>query len=186
MIVKITYEIVLTGNISENGTRMVAIKATQGQNTMLFDTNVWVREENFRNGVVYNHPMADKYNIYLYKYRNEIEGIELEMISRGRNASLQTIAYVIKDNISAGIPIFDFTRAVMAKSDRDESTKYAYFQLAKDIVAFTGEATTIDDMTYDWIIGINDYFKQKEKKVGLFPPSFTQMQLLSMLCLSSL
>ncbi len=161
MIVKITYEIVLTGNISENGARMVAIKATQGQNTMLFDTNVWVREENFRNGVVYNHPMADKYNIYLYKYRNEIEGIELEMISRGRNASLQTIAYVIKDNISAGIPIFDFTRAVMAKSDRDESTKYAYFQLAKDIVAFTGEATTIDDMTYDWIIGINDYFKQK-------------------------
>lgn len=161
MIVKINYEIVLSDKTDENGTRMVAIKATQAQNTLLFDTNVWVKEENFKYGVICNHPMADKYNIYLYKYRNEIESIELEMISRGRNASLQTIAYIIQDNISAGIPIYDFTKAVMAKSDRDPNTKYAYFQLVKDVIAFTGETTTIDDMTYDWVIGINDYYKQK-------------------------
>ena len=143
MIIKISYEIVLTDKAQPNGTRMVAIKATQAQNVLLFDTNIWIKEENFSHGVVCNHPMADKYNIYLYKYRNEIEGIELEMISRGRNASLQTIAYIIKDNISAGIPIYDFTKAVMSKSEREDSTKYGYFQLVKDIIAFTGEATTM-------------------------------------------
>lgn len=161
MIIKINYEVVLTDTMQDNGDRMVAIKATQAQNSLLFDTNVWVKPENFNHGVICNHPMADKYNIYLYKYRNEIEGIELEMISRGRNASLQTIAYVIKDNISAGIPIFDFTRAVMSKSEREDSTKMSYFALVKDIIAFTGEATTIDDMTYDWVVGFNDFLKHK-------------------------
>lgn len=161
MIVKINYEVVLSDKKKEE-TRMVAIKATQGDNIMYFDTNIWVKEENFNHGVISGLPMADKYNIYLYKYRNEIESIELEMISRGRNASLQTLSYVIKDNISAGIPIMDFTRAVMSKSDRQESTKYAYITLAKDIIAFTGEATTINDMTYDWLIGFNDYLKSKK------------------------
>lgn len=161
MIVKINYEVVLSDKKKEE-TRMVAIKATQGDNIMYFDTNIWVKEENFNHGVISGLPMADKYNIYLYKYRNEIESIELEMISRGRNASLQTLSYVIKDNISAGIPIMDFTRAVMSKSDRQESTKCAYITLAKDIIAFTGEATTINDMTYDWLIGFNDYLKSKK------------------------
>ena len=164
MISKINYEIVLSGAKNKSGARMVAIKATQGINEMLFESNVWINEENFVNGVICNHPMANKYNIYLYKFRNEIENIELDLITRGRNASLQTIAFVVKDNISSGIPIGEFVRAVMAKSDRQEATKSAYYMLVKSIEEFTGPETTIDDISYDWVIGFNDFCKQKGLK----------------------
>ena len=162
MTIKFIYQVVLDDNAQPDGTRQVMIKAIQKENTALFGTNVFVKPENFKDGIVVDHPLADKYNVFIYKTKNEIESTELDVLSKRGKVTPMMLSYIINDKISSTVGIEDFTKAVMEKSDRQTTTIQTYDTLVKDIKAFSGEKTSIEDMNYDWVTGFQKFLQDKK------------------------
>ena len=162
MTVKFIYQVVLDENEQPDGTRQVMIKAVQKENSALFGTNIFVKPENFSDGVVVDHPLADKYNVFIYKTKNDIESTELDVLSKRGKVTPMMLSYIINDKISATVPIEDFTTAVMKKSDRQPGTVLSYVGLVKHIKAYSGEKTCIEDINYDWIMGFQKYLQEKK------------------------
>lgn len=86
---KISYSVVIGRNgIETSKGFLIQIEAYQAGRKVYFSSKIHVAKNQFSHGVVVNHPLADRYNAYLYKLRNEIEAIELDMITNGRGCKI--------------------------------------------------------------------------------------------------
>lgn len=101
MIQKINYSLCIGRNGAETQKGyLVHVEAYQAGRKIYFSTKIHLRKNQFSHGLVVNHPLADRYNTYLYKLRNEIEKVELDMISQGRRCTLAVLKAAWHENVS--------------------------------------------------------------------------------------
>ena len=155
MIQKINYSLCIGRNGAETQKGyLVHVEAYQAGRKIYFSTKIHLRKNQFSHGLVVNHPLADRYNTYLYKLRNEIEKVELDMISQGRRCTLAILKAAWHENVSISSTFRDFTLSVVSRSaTRSQHTKDSYVTLTKVIDDFR-PGTTIKDIDVDFI---NDF-----------------------------
>ena len=149
---KISYAIVLGRNGKETSKGyLVHVEAYQSGRKVYFSTKIHLWRDQFIRGLVVNHPLADRYNSYLYKLRNEIEAVELDMIAQGRRCTLAILKAAWKENISSSATFREFTHSVVSRSaTRSRHTKDSYITLTKVVDEFRA-GTTIQDIDVDYI-----------------------------------
>ena len=162
MISKISYSVCIGRNGAETRKGyLVHIEAYQAGRKVYFSTNIHLRKNQFSHGIVVNHPLADRYNSYLYKLRNEIEKVELDMIAQGRRCTLAILKAAWHENVSASATFSEFTLSVVTRSaSRSRHTKDSYISLTKIIEDFR-PGTAIRDMDVDYI---NDFCMWQQSK----------------------
>lgn len=122
---KISYSVVLGRNGAETSKGfLIQIETYQAGRKAYFSSRIHVARNQFSHGLVVNHPLADRYNTYLYKLRNEIEAIELDMITSGRRCTLPILKAAWKENVSASVPFMQFVQSVVERSASRSRRKY--------------------------------------------------------------
>lgn len=159
---KISYSVVIGRNGTETSKGfLIHIEAYQAGRKVYFSSKIHVARNQFSHGLVVNHPLADRYNAYLYKLRNEIEAIELDMITSGRRCTLGILKAAWKENVSASVSFTQFVRSVVERSaSRTRHTKDSYITLAKTVDLFRG-GTMLEDIDIDFL---NDFVSWQEKR----------------------
>ncbi len=152
---KISFSVVLGRNGAETSKGfLIQIEAYQAGRKAYFSSRIHVARNQFSHGLVVNHPLADRYNTYLYKLRNEIEAIELDMITSGRRCTLPILKAAWKENVSVSVPFMQFVQSVVERSaSRSRHTKDSYLTLAKTVDSFRG-GSVLEDIDIDFL---NDF-----------------------------
>lgn len=152
---KISYSVVIGRNgIETSKGFLIQIEAYQAGRKVYFSSKIHVAKNQFSHGVVVNHPLADRYNAYLYKLRNEIEAIELDMITNGRRCTLAILKAAWKENVTAAASFSQFVQSVVERSaSRSRHTKDSYLTLAKTVNSFRN-GTMLEDIDIDYL---NDF-----------------------------
>jgi len=159
---KITYSVVIghAGKVDRFGLHLVQIQAYQSHRTVHFSTGIRVRRDQFAGGLVTEHPLAVRYNAYLYKMRNEIEALELDMLLRGREVTLPMLKAAYLDHISISVPLRDFAVSVIEQSERCTHTKQSYRTLLRDVESFR-PGTTLVDIDYDFLVRFRSFLQER-------------------------
>ncbi len=150
---KITYSVVIgrNGKPDRHGQYLVHIEAYQCGRRVFFSTHIHLPRECFAGGLVVNHPLADKYNACLYKFRNEIEALELDMIAAGKRCTLAILKAAVDNKSTEATSLSCFTETVINSSGRCEHTRSIYRTTMKVVEAFQPGAT-LQDIDYDFLI----------------------------------
>ncbi len=150
---KITYSVVIgrNGKPDRHGHYLVHIEAYQCGRRVFFSTHIHLPRECFAGGLVVNHPLADKYNACLYKFRNEIEALELDMIAAGKRCTLAILKAAVDNKSTEATSLSSFTETVINSSGRCEHTRSIYRTTMKVVEAFQPGAT-LQDIDYDFLI----------------------------------
>ena len=162
MIQKITYSVVIgrNGQPDSNGHYLVHIEAYQNGHRVYFSTHIHLPRECFVGGLVVNHPLAHKYNAYIYKFRNEIEALELDMIAQGKRCTLPILKAAVSNRACNATTLAAFTESVISSSNRCEHTRSIYRTTIKAVEAFQ-PGTTLHDIDYDFLVRFNAAQKEK-------------------------
>ena len=74
---KISYSVVIGRNGTETSKGfLIHIEAYQAGRKVYFSSKIHVARNQFSHGLVVNHPLADRYNAYLYKLRSKKENVK--------------------------------------------------------------------------------------------------------------
>lgn len=162
MIQKITYSVVIgrNGQPDSNGHYLVHIEAYQNGHRVYFSTHIHLPRECYFGGLVVNHPLAHKYNAYIYKFRNEIEALELDMIAQGKRCTLPILKAAVSNRACNATTLAAFTESVISSSNRCEHTRSIYRTTIKAVEAFQ-PGTTLHDIDYDFLVRFNAAQKEK-------------------------
>lgn len=164
MIEKIRYSIVCgrNGKSNRNGLSLIHVEARQNQKRVYFPTQVHVEKSCFCKGFVVNHPLADKYNAYLYKFRNEIETLELDMIIQGKCCTLDILKAAFRGKATTKTRLSEFAETVISNSTRCEHTRGIYRTTMKAVENFQPGAT-LHDVDYDFLVR----FQKSQRELGM-------------------
>ncbi len=158
MVQKISYRIVAgrNGQVNKSGEVLLHVEAYQCGRKAYFSTRLHVLPEYFSRGVVVGHPLAAKYNSYIYQFRNEIEAVELELISAGQAVSLTRLKEAVRCNIRLSATVREFVATVMNDGTKAKSTLDSYSVCVKSIEKFHPHCT-LGDVTYDWLVRFREF-----------------------------
>ncbi len=162
---KIKYRLVYNygGKLGQDGTAPIALEMRQGERKAYISSRVLVTPEQWEHGSVVNHDNGEKLTVYLVKWRNQIEEIELNALLRGRSMSLSQLKHAVKSGVHESANLKDFTLSVVNNSTRKQSTKRGYEYLMKDLEKDYGRLQ-LDDITYDWIMR---WRAKMQQRIGL-------------------
>lgn len=152
MLQKIRYRLVhnYAGKLNRQGLAPVALECRQGANKVYFSSKVLIGPGQWAKGAVVNHDNAEKLTVYLVRWKNEIEEIELDALLRGKHLTLYQLKEAVKTGLRSNATIREFSEAVISRSDRKKETKRSYQYLCNEIEKEYGRLT-LDDITHDWI-----------------------------------
>lgn len=153
MFQKIRYRLTYNyaGKLNKSGMAPVALECRQGIKKIYLSSKVMLEPSQWGNGFITNHENANKLTVYLVKWKNQIEEIELNALLKGKHLSLSQLKIAVKSGVHESANLRDFTMGVIENSDRKESTKRGYEYLMNEIEEDYGRMT-LDDVTYDWVL----------------------------------
>jgi len=149
---KIRYRLVYNyaGHLNREGKAPVALECRQGQRKMYISSQVTIAPEQWSRGTVINHGNADKLTVWLIKWRNSVEEMELDSLLSGRQMSLYQLKTAVKTGMRASATVREFTKAVIEPSDRAKATKQSYRYLCNELEKHYGKMT-LGDISHDMI-----------------------------------
>lgn len=161
---KIKYRLVYNyaGRLNKQGYAPVALECRQSTKKMYISSKILLKPDQWDRGKVINHSNAEKLTVYLTKWRNQIEEIELDALLKGRNLSLYQLKTAIKSNVRSSASISDFVESIIYESARKKSTIGGYKYLVNDLKQRYGDIT-LEDISYDMI----DKYRNTMRKQGL-------------------
>lgn len=150
---KISYRIVAgrNGQCNRQGEVLLHVEAYQCGRKAYFSTHLHIRPECFEGGLVVNHQLASQYNAFLYRFRNDIEAVELELIAAGRTVSLAMLRAAVDGHVRLSATVRDFAATVIDDGGRGRSTLAAYEVCIKSVERFH-PGCTLGDISYDWLV----------------------------------
>lgn len=153
MFQKIRYRLTYNyaGKLNKSGMAPVALECRQGIKKIYLSSKVMLEPSQWGNGRITNHENANKLTVYLVKWKNQIEEIELNALLKGKHLSLSQLKIAVKSGVHESANLRDFTMSVIENSDRKKSTKRGYEYLMNEIEEDYGRMT-LDDVTYDWVL----------------------------------
>jgi hypothetical protein len=76
------------GRLNKRGEGLVQIEVRQGRKRIYFSTCIYLKPEQFCNGLVVSHENANKLNVTLVYLKRKLEDIELDNILQGKYLTL--------------------------------------------------------------------------------------------------
>lgn len=159
---KITYKIVFnkSGKSNKHGECLIEIETRQGNKRKYFSTKIYVKPDQFKNGLVINHPLANEYNNYIYQLKMEYEKIELDYIVNGVYITLDRLKTAIKEHSAPSSKLIEFGKEMIESSNRKQHTKDSYNVLFKNIDKFRKDIL-LSEIDYNFIVKYNNYLKEQ-------------------------
>lgn len=173
MSLKTSFKIVFNraNRLNKHGEGLIQVECRKNSHRAYFSTNVRVRKDQFSNGLVCNHPLADKLNAFIYQERIKIEEIELGFIVRGIYPSLQQLKNAVNEAAAPSAKFADFGRNVINASDRKELTKSGYETLFNSMDKFMS-GSLVTDIDYDYLVKYDKWMTERgiahNTRVGRF------------------
>lgn len=166
MHLKIYYKIVFnrSGKLNKQNLGLIELETRQGTKRKYFSTKIYVRKDQFKNGLVINHPLSDDYNYYLYNMKIEYEKIELDYFKQGVCVNLDMLKNAIKEHSAPSAKLIEFGQEVVSASSRKESTKDSYKTFFNNLQIFKKDVL-LSEIDYNFIVKYNNWLKQQ----GIMP-----------------
>lgn len=146
------------GQLNKRGEGLVSIEARQHTSRVYFSTHIYLKPEQFKNGLVINHPNANQLNVVLNTIKAEIEAVELDYILKGRYITVRQLKVAYNEKCTPTALLIDFGREVINNSERKQTTKDGYEVLFNNLNKFR-EGTRISDVDYNYIVAYNNWLK---------------------------
>lgn len=159
---KICYRIAFnkSGKPNKQGKYLIEIECRQGTKRKFFSTKIYINKEQFKNGLVINHPLSDEYNFYIAKTLVEYERIEIEYLKQGVYINLDTLGTAIKEHSAPSAKFIDFGEEIVNNSTRKEHTKESYKTFFRNIQLFRKDVL-LSEIDYNFIVKYNNWLKQQ-------------------------
>lgn len=159
---KINYRIVFnkSGKFNKSQTGLIELEARQGKKRKYFSTKIYVKSNQFSNGLVINHPLSADYNFYLYNLKIEYEKIELDYFKQGVYINLDTLKNAVKEHSAPSAKFVDFGIEVVNGSSRKEHTKESYMTFFRNMQIFKKDVL-LSEIDYNFIMKYNNWLKQQ-------------------------
>ena len=126
---------------------------------MYFSTHVYLKPGQFENGLVVNHGNADKLNVFLTSFKNDLEKIELNYILQGKYITVSQLKECYKEHCMPSALLVEFAKEFVSNSDKKDTTKNAYQVFFNNITKFR-EDIRLDEIDYNFICSYDDWMKQ--------------------------
>ena len=114
MLEKIRYRLIYNRKkkLNSEGKALVQIECLQLGKRMYLTTKVYLAPEQWKNGFVVNHPLADDLNAYLCRSLIDMQRTEFEFIGRGVHPTLAQLKNAVVNSISTSATFADFVASV--------------------------------------------------------------------------
>lgn len=117
--------------------------------------------DQWSHGKVVNHENSSKLTVYLVRWANSIESIELDALLNGYQMTLTQLKHAVKEGTHAQATLREFVAAVIdGDSSRCKTTKRSYHYLVNELEKEYG-SLTIQDVTYDLIVKWREVMRTK-------------------------
>lgn len=144
------------------GMSSVAIECRQGRNRLYLKSNIMLFPHQWADGRVVNHENADKLTVYLVRWMNAIESIELDALLQGRSITLRQLKDAVKTGVHCNATLRQFVETVIwADSSRCLNTKRSYQYLVNDMEKYFGNLY-VSDISYDLIVRFRENMRRRE------------------------
>ena len=159
---KICYRVAFnkSGKPNKQGKYLIEIECRQGTKRKFFSTKIYVNKEQFKNGIVINHPLSNEYNFYIAKTLIEYERIEIEYLKQGVYINLDTLGTAIKEHSAPSAKFIDFGEEIVNNSTRKEHTKESYKTFFRNLQLFKKDVL-LSEIDYNFIVKYNNWLKQQ-------------------------
>lgn len=161
---KIKYRLVYNyaGHINNQGKAPVSLECRQGKRKMYISSKVMLEPHQWYKGRVIEHDNADKLTVFLIRWTNQVEEIELDQILSGNQITLLQLKEAVKSGVRANATLREFTEAVIeSDSSRCLTTKRSYRYLINEMEKEYGNLT-LNDVTYDLVVRYRDTMRKKQ------------------------
>ena len=151
--------------LNSEGKALVQVECLQNGRRSYFSTRVYIKPEQWENGFVVNHPLADDLNAYIYQFILDMQKVEFDFIRHGSAHTLAQLRNAVLNSMSASAPIADFINSVNKHSaNRGKHTLDSYQTLIKHISRFQ-KNVTLKDIDVDFL----NRFASWSKEQGMSP-----------------
>ena len=153
MYTKIQYRAVFNRahRLDKHGKALVQIEMLQHGSRIYFTTHIHLEPQQWIQGIVVDHPMADEYNFVINDYKSRLERIEIDYIKRGIYPTLEMIRSAVRENTAPSARFRDFGQSVVNNSERKDRTKSGYDTLFNSMDKFRN-GTLVSDVDYNFIV----------------------------------
>ena len=161
---KIKYRLVYNyaGHINNQGKAPVSLECRQGKQKMYISSQVMLEPHQWYKGRVIEHDNADKLTVFLIRWTNQVEEIELDQILSGNQITLLQLKEAVKSGVRSNATLREFTEAVIeTDSSRCLNTKRSYRYLVNEMEKEYGNRT-LNDVTYDLVIRYRESMRKKQ------------------------
>lgn len=160
MLDKIRYMIVYNraNRLNKRGEGLVHIMCYFRGRSIYFSTHVYVTPNQFKNGIIVNHPRSNELNYYLGKMKQDIENIELDYIKEGKLITLSLLKTAVKEHLAPSAKFIDFGKTAINNSDRKQGTIDGYKTLFNNLNLFKKDIR-ISDIDYNFIVKYDNWMK---------------------------
>lgn len=145
--------------LNQRGEGLVEIEARQGSKRSYFSTHIYLKPDQFRNGLVINHPNANQLNVVLTRIKSDIEAIELDYILKGKYITVSQLKDAYKEKCTPSALFIDFGKKIIENSDRKDATKNGYNVFFNNFSLFNSDVR-ISDIDYNLIVKYNNWLKE--------------------------
>jgi site-specific recombinase XerD len=149
--------------LNKRGEGLIHILAYLKKKSVYFTTHVYVKPNQFKDGLVVNHPNAESINYYLGKMKQDIENIELDYFKKGVVPTLPMIKTAVKEHLAPSAKFIDFGVKAVTSSDRKKGTIDGYKTLFNNLQKFKKDVL-ISDIDYNFIVKYDNWMKDSNIK----------------------
>jgi len=147
--------------LDRQGRSPVALECRQGTRKIYISSKVMLAAGQWMDGRVVNHQNADKLTVWLVRWMNSIEEIELDALLAGSQMSLAQLKSAVSDSAHRSASLRDFTeRFLDGDSSRCETTKRSYRYMVNDLEKEYG-SLTVGDVNYDLIVRWREVMRRR-------------------------
>ena len=147
------------GKTRKDGKRRVELCLYQNGKRAYINTNVYVLEENFINGIIVNDENAFEYNKKIKHFEKAILDFEIKCLEDKKYVTLPMIITGIKDNLMPKTNFHDFAKTIIKLSDRKDSTKAGYDVFLNNFQNFR-KNVQLEEIDYNFIVSYDKWLKE--------------------------
>lgn len=155
---KINYRMVYNrkNTLNKDGMALVQLEARLQGKRRYFSTHVYLTPEQWKNGIVVNHPHASDLNALLLQARMNAEAIEIGLWKRGITPTLSLVKDAVTHDEKPDMTFTEFSEKVVREdTQRKKGTKEVLMNSIQTMRKFR-RLITFQDLTPDFV---NDYQK---------------------------
>ena len=147
------------GRLAPDGCGLLQIECSQQKRKIYFSARMKVRPEQFKNGQVVNHPLADGINLRLRQIMYDLQSVEVDCMRRGVPVTLEVLKQAWYENSRPSARLTDFGQEMLNSSaTRKEMTRRSYKTLFNSIEKFRAN-TLLQDVDYTFVCKYDTWLK---------------------------